>query len=71
MTQKNYLPPAEPRHRETTAALLNALSDRLAEQAKVLAEEPWSDDGEIRLHHHLGRVFDQLERVLISVGVEL
>jgi hypothetical protein len=67
----NYLPPAEPRHLETTAAILYALSDRLAEQAKILAEDPWSDDGEIRLHHNLGLAFDQLERVLISVGVEL
>lgn len=67
----NYLPPAEPRHLETTAAILYSLSDRLAEQAKILAEDPWSDDGEIRLHHNLGLAFDQLERVLISVGVEL
>ena len=66
-----YLPPAEPRHLETTAALLNSLSTRLAEQAKILAEEPWSDDGELRLHHHLSVAFDQLERVLISVGIEL
>lgn len=67
----NYLPPAEPRHLETTAAILYSLSDRLAEQAKILAEEPWSDDGELRLHHHLSVAFDQLERVLISVGIEL
>ena len=70
MTQ-NYLPPAEPRHLETTAAILYSLSDRLAEQAKILAEEPWSDDGELRLHDRLVGVFDQLERVLISVGIEL
>lgn len=70
MSQHSLLP-AEPRYLETTAALLNSLSTRLAEQAKVLAEEPWSDDGEIRLHQNLGLVFDQLERVLVSVGVEL
>jgi len=63
--------PGEPRYLETTAALLNSLSTRLAEQAKTLAEEPWSDDGEMRLHQNLGAVFDQFERVLVSIGFEL
>ncbi len=68
---KNHLPPAEPRFPHETAAILTSLSGLLADQAKCLTEDPWSDDCEIALHQHLGAAFDRLERLLVSVGVEL
>ena len=65
------LSPAEPRFPRETAAILTSLSGLLADQAKCLAEDPWSDDCEITLHQNLGAAFDRLERLLVSVGVEL
>jgi hypothetical protein len=56
---------------EDTAALLSALPERLTERAKCLAEETWSDEHELRLHQDLGLAFDELERTMRSLGIEL
>ena len=64
-------PVYETTHLRKTAKDLRTLAADLARQAKCLTEDPWSDDCEIALHQHLGAAFDRLERLLVSVGVEL